>query len=110
YIQVAVYNAQAWSATVIPYAIAVIVFGSIVAIGARLWSAARAGRGGMVYPDGSFVDGSNVVFPFGEVRPLKNASLTDGAATVTWSADGVETREGSDRVVWRPDGRIDGVV
>jgi Gpi18-like mannosyltransferase/uncharacterized membrane protein (UPF0136 family) len=110
YAQVAVYNAQAWNATIVPYAVAVALFGSAVAYGALAWRRRRTGAAGALYPDGSFVDGSNVAMPFGDVRPLRSQPLADGDATVTWTADGVETKEGSDSVVWRSDGSIEGVI
>lgn len=110
YTEVGLYNAQSWNATIVPYGIAVALFGAVAGIMAWRWHLARASAQAVVYPDGTFIDGPYVAFPSGESRPLKSATLQDGDATVTWRADGVETKEGANRVVWRADGTIEGTV
>jgi len=112
YAQVAVYNAQRWGSTYIPYAIAVAVFALVVAIWSTRAKRAGAEAKATVYPDGTIADAQNVTFPSGEIVALKggSATVTDGAATVTWRRDGVETVEGANRVVWRSDGTIEGTV
>ena len=110
YAQVAVYNAQAWGLTVVPYIIAVATF--VVAVTAWIVyeRSARASAAPVVYPDGTSSDGQVVAFPSGETRPLKSATVTDGTTRVTWRPDGVESVEGADRVVWRRNGMIEGTV
>lgn len=111
YIEVGLYNAQAWDATPIPYAIAVLLFGAIVVWSALAWRRSRTADAEItVFPDGSIIDGGNVAFPFGEQRALKSSTISDGEATSTWTPDGVENLEGADRVTWRADGTIEGVV
>jgi len=110
YAQVAVYNAQHWSATWIPYAIAVLTFGTAVAVWATRGRRARLDAKGVVFPDGTSIDGSNVTFAGGATRPLRASSIVDGTTTVTWKQSGVEFVEGDDRVSWGTDGTIAGTV
>lgn len=109
YAEVALYRAQAWNATPIPYAIAVAAFAAIVAYLA-LSMRRRAASGAVVYPDGTFVDGSNVVYPSSQTQALKSATATDGTLRTTWSASGVESRDGDDVATWDPDGTIRGTI
>ncbi len=110
YAQVAVYNAQAWGSTVIPYIVALVVFGGSVAFWSMSWRRAAQAPARVIYPDGSYVDGQSVVFPSGETRPLKTSIVQDGDTTYTWRADGVDVVEGENRVTWRADGTIEGIV
>lgn len=110
YAEVGVYNAQQWNATVVPYLIALAVFGSAVFVWANRWHRRTAGAKMTVFPDGSYVDGANVVFPDGAKQPLKTATIKDGDATVTWRPEGATNVQGDDRVVWRADATIEGVV
>ncbi|HYK53634.1 MAG TPA: phospholipid carrier-dependent glycosyltransferase [Candidatus Eremiobacteraceae bacterium] len=110
YAEVAVYNAQHWAQTPIPYAIAVVTFATAVAIWCSRYRRARLAKTAVVFADGSTTDGQNVRFANGETKPLKASSIVDGTTKVTWQQDGVEFVDGSDRVVWRNDGTIDGTV
>jgi len=62
----------------------------------------------VVYPDGTWADGTNVTFPSGEKRSLKGATLNDGEQRVTWNPDGAEAVEGGDKVTWWVEGSISG--
>jgi Gpi18-like mannosyltransferase len=108
--EVSEYNAQMWSVVVVPYIVAVVVFGAAVAYWALSWRTRRAGAKFAVYPDGSYVDGNTIFLPWGDSRTLKSPPLADSSATVSYRADSVEVRSGTDTVVWHADGSIDGVV
>lgn len=110
YAEVAVYNAQKWNETIWPYAIAVVTFGSAVAIWCSRFRRARVKKTALVFADGTVVDAQNVRFASGETKALRAATTVDGGTTTTWQPSGVEFVEGDDRVVWRADGTIEGTV
>lgn len=110
YAEVAVYNAQHWNVTFVPYAIAVITFGTAVAIWCARYRRARLKQTALVFADGSMIDTQNVRFASGETKPLRSASIVDGTTKTTWQPGGVEFTDGADRVVWRADGTIEGTV
>ena len=110
YAQVAVYNGQHWNETFIPYAIAVVTFGSAVAIWCARYRRERLNKTSVVFADGSTIDAQNVRFASGETKPLRSASVVDGTTKTTWQPGGVEFVDGADTVVWRTDGTIEGMV
>lgn len=61
---------------------------------------------GVIYADGTIVEGATITFPTGERVPLKNASMTDGDRKTDWRADSVELSDANSKVSWRADGTI----
>ncbi len=76
----------------------------------RFWIASQIVKSSraVVYPDGSRVDGNDVVFEFGERMPLRNAKLLVDGQTTRWSPSEVHVEEGQTAVVWHAEGSITG--
>ncbi len=76
----------------------------------RFWIASQIvkSRQGPIYPDGSRIVGSEVVFDHGERLLLRNAKLETDGQTTRWDADGARVEEGDNIIGWRADGTIAG--
>jgi len=57
-------------------------------------------RVGVIYPDGSSVEGNSVSFASGERLPLKSATIVDGDQTTKWRQDGVDIAGSDASVTW----------
>jgi len=76
----------------------------------RFWIASQMVRTphGVINPDGSRVEGSEVAFDYGERLALKGAKLQTGSVTTQWSAEGARVEEAASTIEWRSDGSIAG--
>ena len=76
----------------------------------RLWIASQIvkSRDGAIYPDGSRVEGSEVVFDHGERLPLRAAKVESEGSTTAWSAKVATIDDEQSSIQWHENGSISG--
>ena len=65
---------------------------------------------GVIFADGSSIDGGNVVFASGDKMPVRNAVILDGDRKTVWSQNSVQITDPKSAVHWNADGSITALV